>query len=76
MNAGIMPVISRQTVWLRGFAQKIPLSCGGFFCFRQDESVGFGHCACFVAWVNGKKPVFIPLSGFSSYPNRVDNTNG
>lgn len=22
MNAGIMPVISRQTVWLRGFAQK------------------------------------------------------
>ena len=52
----------------------------GFFVvyggFRQDESVGFGHCACFVAWVNGKKPVFIPLGGFSSYPNRVDNTNG
>ena len=30
-------------------AKKIPLSYGGFFCFRQDESVGFGHCACFVA---------------------------
>ena len=56
--------------------KKIPLSYGGFFCFRQDESVGFGHCACFVAWVNGKKPVFIPLGGFSSYLNRVDNTNG
>ncbi len=43
------------------------------FGFRLGERVGFERCACSAAWINGKKPVFIPLGGFldvhKSYPS-------
>jgi len=43
MNAGIMPVISRQTVWLRGFAQK-KFRClmADFFVFAKTKASALG----------------------------------